>query len=421
MEKLLDNFLKILIVTQYFWPENFRINDFVPELIKKGHQVKILTGKPNYPSGKFFSEFTKNPNLYSNFQGAEIHRVPIISRGRKSIQLLLNYFSFVISASLVGPWKLRNFTPDVIFVYEPSPVTVGIPAVLIGKLKKSPVIFWALDLWPETLQAVGGVRSKSLLRSIEKVVRFIYNNCSLVLGQSKSFVKNIRAHCDYPERVKYFPSWAEKLHNVKNSSEPVYANEIQRNDECFNILFAGNIADAQDMPAVLNAASLLRDNHLIKWIIVGDGRRFNWLKSEVKSRELEENIMILGRFPIDRMPSFFAHADALLVSLKKDPVFSLTIPAKLQTYLMTGKPILGMLDGEGSRIIKESNSGISCPASNSKSLAAAVLKMSLLSQKEKDQLGQNGIDYSRKEFDRGILMDRLEEFFMLAVKNYNKK
>lgn len=413
--------MKILIVSQYFWPENFRINDFIPELIGKGHEVSILTGQPNYPSGKFFSEFLKKPSSFSNYMGADIYRVPIIPRGSSSFQLFLNYLSFVITGSLIGPWKLRKLKPDLIFVYEPSPVTVGIPAVVIGKLKKVPVVFWALDLWPETLQAVGGIRSKSVLWAIEKIVRFIYNNCTLVLGQSKSFVKSIQSHCDYPQRVKYFPSWAEKLHTSKNTSDKIFAPEIEKNDEFFNILFAGNIADAQDMPAVLDAAELLRNNKSIKWIIVGDGRRFEWLKSQVHKRQLEEHFIILGRFPLERMPSFFAHADALLVSLKKDPVFSLTIPAKLQTYLMTGIPILGMLDGEGSKIIEESNAGISSSASDFKSLAAAAIKISMLSSEARKQLGQNGIEYSRKEFDRSILMSRLENFFISAINDYHEK
>ena len=413
--------MKILIVSQYFWPENFRINDFIPELIGKGHEVSILTGKPNYPSGKFFSEFLKKPFLFSNYMGADIYRVPIVPRGSNTFQLFLNYISFVITGTLIGAWKLRKLKPDLIFVYEPSPVTVGIPAVVIGKLKKAPVVFWALDLWPETLQAVGGIQSKSVLWGIEKMVRFIYNNCTLVLGQSKSFVKSIQSHCDYPQRVQYFPSWAEKLHTAKNTSAKFFAPEIEKNDESFNILFAGNIADAQDMPAVLNAAELLRNHKPIKWIIVGDGRRFEWLKSQVKKRQLEEHFIILGRFPLERMPSFLAHADALLVSLKKDPVFSLTIPAKLQTYLMTGIPILGMLDGEGSKIIEESNAGISSSASDSESLAAAAIKMSMLSSKERNQLGQNGIEYSRKEFDRSILMGKLENFFISAINNYHEE
>ena len=411
--------MKILIISQYFWPENFRINDFVPELIARGHEVQILTGKPNYPSGKLFPEYIQNSRSYSSYKGAKIHRVPIVSRGNNPIRLFINYLSFIIMGSFVGPWKLRSFQPDLIFVYEPSPITVGLPAVLLGKLKNVPIVFWALDLWPETLEAVGGIKSKTVLWTIEKVVRFIYNNCSIVLGQSKSFIKSIQTHCDYPDRVHYFPSWAEELPKFSENVPIAFAPEIKRNDEIFNILFAGNIADAQDMPSILRAAIILRDEKKIKWIIVGDGRRFEWLQSEVKRLKLEENFLLLGRFPLERMPSFFAHAGALLVSLKKDPVFSMTIPAKLQTYLMTGIPILGMLDGEGAKIIEESNAGICCGASDSTGLAAAIRKMSQFTKSQSDMLGQNGIKYSKKEFDRSMLINKLERFFITASQQYS--
>lgn len=413
--------MKILIISQYFWPENFRINDFVPELIARGHEVQILTGKPNYPSGKIFPEYIKNSNLYSSYKGAKIHRVPIVSRGSHPIKLLLNYLSFIFAGSFLGPWKLRNFQPDLIFVYEPSPITVGLPAALLGKLKNAPIVFWALDLWPETLEAVGGIKSKSVLWAIEKIVRFIYNNCSIVLGQSKSFIKSIQTHCDYPDKVHYFPSWAEALPNFSGDSPIDFAAEINRDEESFNILFAGNIADAQDMPSILSAATILRDEKHIKWIIVGDGRRFEWLQSEVKRLKLEENFLLLGRFPLERMPSFFAHAGALLVSLKKDPVFSMTIPAKLQTYLMTGIPILGMLDGEGAKIIEESNAGLCCRASDPTGLATTAKKMSQFTRRKSIMLGQNGIKYSKKEFDRTMLMNRLERFFITAVQQHSDR
>ena len=413
--------MKILIISQYFWPENFRINDFVPELIARGHEVQILTGKPNYPSGKIFPEYLQNSNLYSSYKGAKIHRVSIVSRGSHPLKLFLNYLSFIVSGSIIGPWKLRKFQPDLIFVYEPSPITVGLPAVLLGKLKNAPIVFWALDLWPETLVAVGGVKSKTALWAIEKVVRFIYNNCSIVLGQSKSFIKSIQTHCDYPHRVHYFPSWAEALPNLSDDARIDFAPEIKRDEKNFNILFAGNIADAQDMPSILSAATILRDEKHIKWIIVGDGRRFEWLQSEVKRLKLEKNFLLLGRFPLERMPSFFAHAGALLVSLKKDPVFSMTIPAKLQTYLMTGIPILGMLDGEGAKIIEESNSGLCCGASDSIGLAAAAKKMSQFTKPQSYMLGQNGIKYSKKEFDRSMLMNKLERFFVTAIKQYRDR
>ena len=413
--------MKILIISQYFWPENFRINDFVPELIARGHEVQILTGKPNYPSGKLFPEYIQNPHSYSSYKGAKIHRVPIVSRGNNSIRLFINYLSFIIMGSFIGPWKLRSFQPDLIFVYEPSPITVGLPAVLLGKLRNVPIVFWALDLWPETLEAVGGIKSKTVLWTIEKVVRFIYNNCSIVLGQSKSFIKSIQTHCDYPDRVHYFPSWAEELPNFIENAAIAFAPEIKRNDDIFNILFAGNIADAQDMPSILSAANILRGEKKIRWIIIGDGRRFEWLQSEVKRLKLDENFLLLGRFPLERMPSFFAHAGALLVSLKKDPVFSMTIPAKLQTYLMTGIPIVGMLDGEGAKIIEESNAGICCGASDSIGLAAAIMKISQLTKSQSDMLGENGIKYSKKEFDRSMLIGKLERFFITAVEQYSDR
>ena len=168
-------------------------------------------------------------------------------------------------------------------------------------------------------------------------------------------------------------------------------------------------------------SDILRGEKKIRWIIIGDGRRFEWLQSEVKRLKLDENFLLLGRFPLERMPSFFAHAGALLVSLKKDPVFSMTIPAKLQTYLMTGIPIVGMLDGEGAKIIEESNAGICCGASDSIGLAAAIMKISQLTKSQSDMLGENGIKYSKKEFDRSMLISKLERFFITAVEQYSDR
>jgi glycosyltransferase involved in cell wall biosynthesis len=181
------------------------------------------------------------------------------------------------------------------------------------------------------------------------------------------------------------------------------------------VLFAGNIGEGQDMPAILNAVESLRENKTIRWLIVGDGRRSDWLRKEVARRGLQDNILLLGRFHLDRMPSFYAHADALLVSLKKDPVFSLTIPGKVQSYLMAGIPILGMLDGEGAQVITDSNAGLVCAAGNSGGLASAVLEMLALSVDQRKQLGVNGRDFALKEFSRGLLMDKLEVLLHEAV------
>jgi colanic acid biosynthesis glycosyl transferase WcaI len=397
--------VKILIVSQYFWPENFRINDLTQELVQRGHSVTVLTGIPNYPTGTVFEDYRKTPKAFDYFSGARVFRVPMIARGTGAFRLFLNYLSFVISASLCGPWQLRGQQMDVIFVFEPSPVTVGLPAILIGRIKRAPVVFWALDLWPETLAAIGVVRSPMVLGWVGHLVRFIYERCTLVLGQSCGFLPKIAKYCSDTKKIRYFPSWAEEIFN---EADVVPAPEVPLQPGAFNILFAGNIGEAQDLPAVLNAAESLKHNNAIRWLIVGDGRRSAWLHEEIVRRGLQKKVLLLGRFPLERMPSFYTHANALLVSLKKDPVFSLTIPGKIQSYLMAGIPILGMLDGEGAQVITDSNSGLVCSAGNSDGLASAVLEMFTMSVDQRKQLGVNGRDFAKKEFGRGLLMDQLE-------------
>jgi glycosyltransferase involved in cell wall biosynthesis len=397
--------VKILIVSQYFWPENFKVNDLTQALVQRGHSVTVLTGIPNYPSGNVFTEYQKNPQSFSDYCGAKVLRAPMLARGKGAVRLSLNYFSFVLGACLVGTWRLRGQPFDVIFVFEPSPITVGLPAVLLGRLKSVPVVFWALDLWPETLVAIDAVRSPMVLGWVGRLVAFIYQRCTLVLGQSRGFLASIAKYCSDTQKIRYFPSWAEEIFN---QTDVVPAVEVPAKDDVFNVLFAGNIGDAQDLPAVLDAAELLKDKASIRWLIVGDGRKSNWVRDQVQRRGLQNNVLLLGRFPLERMPSFYAHADALLVSLKKDPVFSLTIPNKVQSYLMAGVPLIGMLDGEGSKVIQESNAGLVCAAGDSVGLAAAVLQMQAMNADQRRQLGANGCAFAEQEFGRSLLIDKLE-------------
>lgn len=396
--------MNILVVSQYFWPENFRINDLVQEWTAQGHEVTVLTGRPNYPGGEVFAEYRQDPARFGRFEGARVHRVPMLARARGSLRLMLNYASFAVSACVVGPWKLRGIRPDVIFVFEPSPVTVGLPAVLLGRIKQCSVVFWALDLWPETLAAVGVVRHPRALATVAQLVRFIYNRCTLVLGQSRSFLPSIASHCDDPSKVRYFPSWAE---DVFQERSPVPAPEIPPAPGSFDVLFAGNVGDAQDFPAILDAVDRLKHREDIRWLIVGDGRRSTWVEAQVKERGLSSRVLLLGRFPVERMPSFYVAANALLVSLKKDPTFSLTIPGKVQSYLLAGRPIVGMLDGEGADVIKRAQAGLVCPAGDGAALAATVERLAALPSETRERMGANGQAFARAEFDRSTQVRRL--------------
>lgn len=335
-------------------------------------------------------------------------------RGKSGFKLALNYLSFVVSASTYGLWKLRRLNPDLVFVFEPSPATVGLPAIVLGKIKRAPVVFWALDLWPETLTAIGAVKSPILIFFIELMVRFIYKHCDLILCQSRGFVHNISQHCNDCSKVRYFPNWSEEP--LTGHIEP--AQEIPRMRDGLTIMFAGNIGEAQDMPAVLEAADELKNLEDIRWIIVGDGSRLDWVKREVRRRRLEQSVCLPGSFPAERMPAIYAHANLLLVSLKSDPIFSITIPGKIQTYLMTGLPLLGMLDGEGAEVIQAAKAGVTTHSGDSLGLARAVEGIAALTIEARNQLGINGKRYAEQEFSRNKLIEQLDVFLVEAVERY---
>ena len=400
--------MRLLVVSQYFWPENFRINDLTAELIARGHQVTVLTGKPNYPGGRVYDEYRRDPHAFASYEGARIVRIPMLARGYGGLRLLLNYLSFAISASVLGAWKLRGEKFDAVFVYEPSPATVGIPGVVLSRFKRAPMAFWVLDLWPETLQAIGAVKSNHLLALVGRLVAFIYRRCDLILAQSRSFIPQIRRYAGAERRVEYFPSWAE---SVFQQSVVGPATEVAPTSG-FTVMFAGNIGEAQDFPAILNAAQALKGRADIRWLVLGDGRMKPWVEQEIASRGLQGTVRLLGSYPVERMPSFFAHADALLVSLKDEPIFAMTIPGKLQAYLAAGIPVLGMINGEGAELLTKSGAGLACAAGDSEGLTQAVLRLAQMGRQERQAMGQRGHALYASEFDRKLLMDRAEGWLL---------
>ncbi|OGQ17273.1 MAG: glycosyltransferase WbuB [Deltaproteobacteria bacterium RBG_16_71_12] len=405
--------MRLLVVSQYFWPEIFRVNDLVAELAARGHEVTVLTGAPNYPEGEVFPEFREHPERFASYHGARVLRVPMLARGTTRVRLALNYASFALSGALVGPWRLRDATWDAIFVFQTSPITAALPALLLRRLEHTPVLLWVLDLWPESLSAVGAVRDQRLLDAVGRLVSFIYRRCDLILAQSRAFVANIERWAGSTERVRYFPGWAEAV--FVDQEVATLAPELAAFREKFKVMFAGNIGEAQDLPAVLDAAERLRAHEQIAWLIVGDGRAAGALRADIERRGLQERVHLLGRFPLERMPSFFAGADALLVSLKADPIFASTIPGRVQSYLAAGVPILGMLDGEGARVIVEAGAGLTARAGDGRALADNVLALAGMSPEERAAMGARGKAFGAREFDRKVLIDRLETLVAEAV------
>jgi glycosyltransferase involved in cell wall biosynthesis len=267
---------------------------------------------------------------------------------------------------------------------------------------------WILDLWPESIAATGAVRSPVLLRWIERMVRFIYRHCDRILVQSQAFVSHVERQGVSSERIAYFPSWAETLY------EPAYGGmplpDGVRLPEGFRVVFAGNIGAAQDFETILAAAERLKARTDIRWVVLGDGRMYGWVQDEVRRRRLSGTVHLLGRHPLESMPAFFAHADALLVTLRREPIFALTIPGKVQSYLASGRPIVAALDGEGARIIVEAGAGVVSPAEQPGALAEAVVSLAEMPKEDRERMGRRGADYYAAHFERGRLFDLLERW-----------
>jgi len=400
--------LNILIVSQYFWPENFRVNDIAAGFVKKGHRVTVFTGIPNYPWGHFYPGYGLFKNRRQNYRGVFIKRVPLIPRGRSGKPgIVLNYLSFVFWGCLLIPFYCRE-RYDAIFIAASSPVTMTFPALVLKKLRRIPILLWVLDLWPESIRDTGAVKSPLILRYIRRMVRYIYRRCDRILVPSEGFIPRIEDLGVTRDRVRYLPNWAEDMY--RPTSRGTLPIELRVDITGFKIIFAGNIGEAQSFPTILSAAEKLRQHADIHWLIIGDGRMRGWVEEEVKKRQLTDIVHLLGSYPPEVMPAFFAEADLLLVSLKHSPIFSLTIPGKVQSYLACGRPIIAALDGEGGSLIAEAAAGLACPPEDPGALARAVLAMYRTPPEEREKMGRNGSKYCEAHFNRTRLFAELEEW-----------
>ncbi len=405
--------MRILIITQYFWPENFKINSLSLELKNNGHDVTVLTGLPNYPKGKIASGYSFWKNNNETWNSIKIYRSKLIPRfSGKGIYLFINYISFALFASIKLFFKIKE-KPDLIFVYEPSPITVGIPAIVAkNKFKNIPIYFWVQDLWPDSVKDTGSLNNKFILNSIDKLTRHIYKKSDLILVQSEAFIEYIIKQGVASKKIKYFPNPTEEFYNIKEV-ELAYSQLFPIG---FNLIFAGNIGEAQSFGTLLEAAYKLKQlKYPIFWNIFGDGRAKEQFIRKVIELNLEENFIFQGTFKSEEMPSLFACADALVVSLKKSKIFSLTIPAKVQSYLACGKPIIGSIDGEGARIIKQAQAGLVSASEDVHNLVANIIQLYNLSEMERIALGLNGRLYFEKEFSMEILIDKLENIFKSKI------
>lgn len=387
------------MVSQYFWPEGFRVNDLVVSLKSQGVNVEVLTGQPNYPKGQVFDGYSAWGCRTDSWKEVPLNRVPLAPRGNSgALRLLLNYLSFIVAGSVLGPWLLRGKKTDIVFVYGMSPILQAIPAIVIAAIKRAKLVVWVQDLWPESLEATGFVRNRHALALVRVLVRWIYRRADLILVQSQAFVGPVAALSD-PAKVRYYPNAAD---DVFGNLPADAACEVAGLGDGFSVVFAGNLGNAQAVETIVEAAALLKHQGAIKLYLVGSGSRADWLAQQVREQGLD-NVVLTGQFPLTAMPGILGRASALLVTLKDAAIFNQTIPSKIQAYLAMGKPIVACLNGEGARIVTEAGAGLSCPAQDAGALAQTILELYNLPAPQRAALGDNARRYFDAHFDSTTL------------------
>lgn len=399
--------MKILVVCQYFYPEEFKVNELVEGLVKRGNEVTVLTGKPTYPRGPYPKGYRFLGSEKEEYKGAKIIRLPEMTRGRGGfVGLVKSLFSFLISSTWYA--KHHDIDADVILCFQLSPVTMANAALVYKHKLNVKLVHWVQDLWPESVTATTPLKGGPIIFMLNKFVTNIYKQSDVILVQSKAFEKSICSKGNFKEKLVFAPNWAE------NSFIGADINidkdfPLQPNDTEFRVMFAGNIGEAQDFENIIKAANLTKDIPQIKWIIVGDGRARENSEKEVAHLGLKDTVKFLGRYPVDTMPKFFALADAMLVTLKDEFIFSLTIPSKTQAYMASGKPILTMINGAGNDVVEEAKCGLTAKAGDYEALAANVKKMYAMSKDELSDMGKSAKLYYDKNFAKDMVIDRVNE------------
>jgi glycosyltransferase involved in cell wall biosynthesis len=403
--------MKLLIVTQYFWPETFIINDLARVLRDLGHVVVIATGKPNYPEGGTYAGYSASGVQREMFEeNIEVIRVPLRPRRKGSaIDLLLNYASFVCSGLMRLPFLLRGRSFDAILVFAASP-NVALPAIPLKWTQKAHLALWIQDLWPESLSATGFIRNRAVLKLVELLVRGTYLAADTLLVQSRAFIGPV-SRLATEGKVLYYP-------NSLDSSPPETRNEAPQPELLtvlkghFCVVFAGNIGTAQAIGTLVEAALHLQDLPQVRIVLVGSGSMLEWVKQKKEELNLH-NLVLAGRFPMNAMSGIYAHASCLVVTLKDEEIFSYTIPSKVQAYLAAGRPIIAAVNGEGARVVSEAGAGLTCPAEDSLELANCVRRLFAMPESERLHMGAAGRRYFLEHFEmRGQairLIEILEE------------
>lgn len=396
--------MRILLVTQYFHPENFKSNDIAFELARRGHTVDALVGIPNYPEGKYYKGYGLFRKRREVIQGVHVYRAFQTPRGRGGWRLPVNYLTYVVSGCIRVLFHFAWKKYDCVICHETSPIFQAYPGLLVSRLRKIPFYMWVLDIWPDAMRSGGGMRNETIIGWADRRVKKIYRRCTKILISSPRFTESILPKGDFADKIVYFPNWSEDLLAMP-ADYPVPPLP-----EGFVIMLAGNLGKSQNLDAVAEAMLRLRDIPEVKWVFVGDGSRKAWLDRFIEENGLADRAVALGRFPFAAMPAFYARANAMLVTLRAEfPHLGMAVPARLQSYMSAGRPVLAMIGPGGQDIIRESGCGYAVPAGDVDAFVRMIREQVLTDRPGFEEKGKNGRRYYEQHYRKADCIDHLEE------------
>lgn len=392
--------MKILVICQHYWPENFRVTEICEALVERGHQVTALVGLPNYPTGIIPEEYRRFRNRHQIRNGVEIKRCFEIGRKPGKIGLAINYVSYMTSATIKALLHKRDY--DVIYAFSTSPVLMSLPAAVLRCFTSKKYMIYVLDIWPACLAAMNVGENSLLYRFMKPVSRWVYKRADSLIYSSKRFQRYLKnVHQIEVDDEHYMPQFADDVF-----SQPL---PQKAQDGYCHLVFAGNIGKMQSVEVFVKAAALLR-NEPVKWHIIGDGSNYENCIQLAKSLDLGDRITFYGRKPLEDMPAYYAMADALLVSMKDDISVNDTLPGKVQGYMAAGKPVLGSIAGEAAYVIENAECGFCAPPDDPEAFADVVRRF--MAHSDHQQLGRNGALYYQKYFTKAHHMDKLEKMLL---------
>lgn len=386
--------MKILIVTQYYWPENSRVTDIAESLQKEGNEVTVLTGLPNYPQGYIYEGYRKGENRIQERNGIRIIRAKLIERRHDTLHRLLNYYSFPHYASRLAKKLPGDF--DVVLAMEQSPIMLVKPAIVYARKYKKPLVMYEMDLWPESLLAGGITKNSFMYKHYKKVSAKIYSQFDKIIVSTKEhilYIKDLPGCKDLD--IKYLAQYADTVFE-----ESVFGNE---DNGVIDLMFAGNVGKAQSVDTIIRTAALLKDDSRFKFHIVGSGSELSNIKKLANELKIN-NTIFYGQRPLEDMPKLYKIADAMLVTLEDKSYANMTIPGKVQSYMAVGKPIIGAINGSCANLIKNNDVGFACPSGDSEALANLIKGLDI---KELQMIGEHSKEVYLKKYSKSIFMKRL--------------